>query len=76
MKNLIETMAKALVDYPEQVRASAIDGGMTSVIELRVAKSDRGKVIGKGGRTALAMRLILNAAATKMRKRAVLEIIE
>lgn len=76
LKELIEYMARALVDKPEQVRVSEIEGEQTSVIELRVAKEDLGKVIGKQGRTARAMRTILNAASTKIRKRAVLEIIE
>lgn len=76
MKELIKFIAEALVDNPEQVAVSAIDGEQTSVIELRVAKEDLGKVIGKQGRTARAMRTILSAASTKVRKRAVLEIIE
>jgi hypothetical protein len=65
-----------LVDNPEKVRVSEIVGEQTSVIELRVSKEDLGKVIGKQGRTARAMRTILSAASTKIRKRAVLEIIE
>jgi hypothetical protein len=69
-------MARALVDNPEKVKVSEIEGEQTSVIELRVAKEDLGKVIGKQGRTARAMRTILSAASTKIRKRAVLEIIE
>ncbi len=76
MKELIETMARALVDLPEEVRVSQVDGAMCSITELRVAKSDLGKVIGKQGRTASAMRIILNAVATKLRKRAVLQIID
>jgi uncharacterized protein len=76
LKELIEFMARALVDNPEMVRVSEIEGEQTSVIELRVAKEDLGKVIGKQGRTARAMRTILSAASTKIRKRAVLEIIE
>ena len=76
LKELIEFMARALVDYPEKVRVSEIVGEQTSVIELRVSKEDLGKVIGKQGRTARAMRTILSAASTKIRKRAVLEIIE
>jgi uncharacterized protein len=76
LKELIEYIAKALVDNPEQVRVSEIEGEKTSVIELSVAKDDLGKVIGKQGRTARAMRTILSAASTKVRKRAVLEIIE
>ena len=76
LKELIEFMARALVDNPEKVRVSEIEGEQTSVIELRVSKEDLGKVIGKQGRTARAMRTILSAASTKIRKRAVLEIIE
>ncbi|SPF34013.1 conserved hypothetical protein [Syntrophobacter sp. SbD1] len=76
LKELIEFMARALVDNPENVRVSEIMGEQTSVIELRVSKEDLGKVIGKQGRTARAMRTILSAASTKIRKRAVLEIIE
>ena len=76
MKELIEFMAKALVDNPEQVVVQEIEGEQSSVIELRVAREDLGKVIGKQGRTARAMRTILSAASTKLRKRAVLDIIE
>jgi uncharacterized protein len=76
VKELIEYIAKALVDNPEEVSVSEVEGEMTSVIELKVAKPDLGKVIGKQGRTARAMRTILSAASTKMKKRAVLEIIE
>ncbi len=76
MKELIEYMAKALVDNPDDVAVSEVEGEITSVIELKVAKSDLGKVIGKQGRTARAMRTILSAASTKMKKRAVLEILE
>jgi predicted RNA-binding protein YlqC (UPF0109 family) len=76
MKELIKYMAQALVDNPEQVEVSEVVGEQTSVIELRVAKEDLGKVIGKQGRTAKAMRTVLSAASTKMRKRSVLEIIE
>jgi predicted RNA-binding protein YlqC (UPF0109 family) len=76
MRELIEYIAKALVDNPEEVSVSEVEGEVTSVIELRVAKSDLGKVIGKEGRTARAMRTLLTAASTKIRKRAVLEIIE
>jgi uncharacterized protein len=76
LKELIEFMARALVDNPDKVKVSDIEGEQTSVIELRVAKEDLGKVIGKQGRTARAMRTILSAASTKIRKRAVLEIIE
>ena len=76
MKELILYIAKALVDKPEDVVVTEIEGEQTSVIELKVAKEDLGKVIGKQGRTARAMRTILSAASTKIRKRSVLEIIE
>ena len=76
MKDLIEYIAKVLVDNPDEVRVTELEGKQTSVIELRVAKEDLGKVIGKQGRTARAMRTILGAASTKMRKRTVLEILE
>jgi len=76
MKELIEFIAKSLVDRPEDVEVNEIEGEQTSVIELKVAKEDLGKVIGKQGRTARAMRTILSAASTKIRKRSVLEIIE
>ena len=75
LKELTETMVRALVDDPEQVKVSEIEGGMTSIIELWVAKPDLGKVIGKQGRNADAMRTILSAAATKIHKRGILEII-
>ncbi len=76
MKELIEVIAKALVDFPDQVEIQEVEGEKTTVLELRVAKEDLGKVIGKQGKTARAMRTILNANATKLKKRAVLEIIE
>jgi hypothetical protein len=76
MKELVLYIAKALVDHPEQVEVNEIEGEQTSVIELKVAKDDLGKIIGKQGRTARAMRTILSAASTKIRKRSVLEIIE
>jgi predicted RNA-binding protein YlqC (UPF0109 family) len=76
MKELIEYIAKVLVDNPDEVRVTELEGKQTSVIELRVAKEDLGKVIGKQGRTARAMRTILGAASTKLRKRSVLEILE
>ena len=76
MKELIEYMAKALVDNPDAVEVREIEGEQSSVIELRVSREDLGKVIGKQGRTARAMRTILSAASTKLRKRAVLDIIE
>jgi len=76
MKELIEYIAKALVDNPDQVYVSEVTGEQTSVLELKVAKEDLGKVIGKQGRSARAMRTILSAASTKLRKRTVLEIVE
>ena len=76
MRELIEFIAKALVDVPESVEVTEVEGEQTSVIELKVAKEDLGKVIGKQGRTARAMRTILSAASTKLRKRSVLEILE
>jgi hypothetical protein len=76
MKLLIEEMAKALVDTPEDVAVAEVDGERTTVYELRVATSDLGKVIGKQGKTARAMRTILSAAGTKLGKRCVLEILE
>jgi predicted RNA-binding protein YlqC (UPF0109 family) len=76
IRELIELMAKALVDVPDSVEVREIEGEQSSVIELRVAKGDLGKVIGKQGRTAGAMRTILSAASAKLKKRAVLDIIE
>lgn len=76
MKDLVLQIAQALVDHPEQVSVIEIEGNQTSVIELQVAKDDLGKVIGKQGRTARAIRTLLNAAAAKVKKRTVLEIIE
>jgi len=76
MKDLITYIAKSLVDNPDQVEVNEVQGEQTSVIELKVAKEDLGKVIGKQGRTARAMRTILSAASTKIRKRSVLEILE
>jgi hypothetical protein len=76
MRDLVTFIAKALVDSPDDVTVTEVEGEQTSVIELRVAKDDMGKVIGKQGRTAKAIRTVVNAAATKMKKRAVLEIIE
>ena len=76
MKELIKYIAQALVDNPEQVSVEEVEGNQTSVLELKVAKEDLGKVIGKQGRTARAMRTILSAASAKLRKRTVLEIIE
>ena len=76
MKELIEYIAKALVDYPEQVSVNVLEGSQSIVLELSVAKVDLGKVIGKQGRTAKAIRIILGAASAKIRKRAILEIVE
>ena len=76
LKNLIEFVAKSLVDMPDQVEVNEIEGEQTTVVELKVDKSDLGKVIGKQGRTARALRTILNAASTKLKKRSVLEIVE
>ncbi len=76
MKELIEQIAKALVDSPEQVVVNAIEGEQTTVLELRVAQSDLGKVIGKQGRTARSIRTILSAAGMKLKKRFTLEILE
>jgi predicted RNA-binding protein YlqC (UPF0109 family) len=76
MKDLIKYIAQALVDHPDQVSVSEVVGNQTSVMELKVAKEDLGKVIGKQGRTARAMRTVLSAASAKVKKRTVLEIIE
>jgi predicted RNA-binding protein YlqC (UPF0109 family) len=76
MKDLIRYIAQALVDYPDQVEVSEVEGEQTSVLELKVAKEDLGKIIGKQGRTARSIRTILSAASAKIKKRAVLEIIE
>ena len=76
MKDLISYIAQALVDHPEEVSVELVEGNQTSVLELKVAKEDLGKVIGKQGRTARAMRTILGAASAKINKRTVLEIIE
>lgn len=76
MKELVEIVAKALVDNPDQVQVTQIDGEQTSILELRVHQSDLGKVIGKQGRTARAIRTILAASGMKQRRRYNLEIIE
>ncbi|MFN7685418.1 MAG: KH domain-containing protein [Oligoflexia bacterium] len=73
---LIEVIAKCLVDFPDQVSLNEVVGENTTVIELKVAKQDLGKIIGKQGRTAQAIRTVLNGASTKLRKRTVLEILE
>ena len=76
MKDLISEIVQALVDEPDQVSVTEIEGGHTVVLEISVAKSDMGKVIGKQGRNAQAIRTILSAAAGKAKKRYVLEILE
>ena len=76
VKDLISDIIKALVDQPDQVSINEIEAGQTVMLELKVAKSDMGKVIGKQGRNAQAIRTILSAAAGKTRKRYVLEIVE
>ena len=76
MKDLITKILLALVDQPEEVSVSEIGGGHTIVLEVRVAKTDIGKIIGKRGRTAQAIRTVLNAASGKSRKRYILEIVE
>lgn len=76
LKSLVEYIAKSLVDHPDRVDVNEIGGEKTTILELRVAEDDLGKIIGRHGRTAKAMRTVINAAATKERKRAVLEILE
>lgn len=76
VRSLIEQIAKALVDEPEQVSVEAVDEEETTVLELRVAEGDLGKVIGKQGRTARSIRTILGAAGVKLHKRFALEILE
>lgn len=76
LAKMIEYMAKMLVDLPDQVSVNEVAGENTTVIELKVAKEDLGKIIGKQGRTARAVRTVLNGASTKLRKRTVLEIVE
>jgi len=76
MKDLIGYIAKALVDQPEKVSVTEIEGNNTNVLELSAAKSDMGKIIGKQGRNAQAIRTILNAACGKTRKRYILEIVD
>ncbi|MCK4499685.1 KH domain-containing protein [Candidatus Babeliales bacterium] len=76
LKDLVEYIVKRLVDSPEAVKVSEISGEQATIIELRVASEDLGKVIGKEGRTARSLRTLVHAAATKDRKRAVLEILE
>jgi len=76
MKDLITEIVQALVDQPGEVSVNEIDGSHTTVLEVKVAKTDMGKIIGKQGRTAQAMRTILGAASGKTRKRYILEIVE
>ena len=76
MKNLIERIARALVDNPDEVAVTALEGSQATVLELKVAKEDLGKIIGKQGRTANSLRRILGAASAKERRRVVLEIVE
>jgi predicted RNA-binding protein YlqC (UPF0109 family) len=76
LKELINYIAGSLVDKPDQVQVTEVEGEQATVLELRVAKEDLGKIIGRQGRTARAMRTILGAASSKMKKRTVLEILE
>jgi len=76
MKELVETIAKALVDNPDQVQVRAVEGEQVTVLELRVHPTDLGKVIGRQGRTAKSMRTILGAVGMKLKKRLTLEILE
>jgi predicted RNA-binding protein YlqC (UPF0109 family) len=76
LKSLVEYIAKSLVDHPDLVDVNEIEGEKTTILELKVAEDDKGKIIGRHGRTAKAMRTVINAAATKERKKAVLEILE
>ena len=76
MKELVEDIAKALVDNPDEVKVTEVEGEQTTVLELQVAPSDLGKVIGRQGRTARAIRTLLGASGMRLRKRFVLEILE
>jgi predicted RNA-binding protein YlqC (UPF0109 family) len=76
MKELVTQIAQALVDYPDQVEVNVIEGENSVILELKVAPDDIGKVIGKGGQTAKAIRKILSAAGTKLKKKTLLQIIE
>jgi uncharacterized protein len=76
LSKMIEYVVRMLVDFPDQVHINEIEGENTTVIEVKVAKEDLGKIIGKQGRTARAVRTILNGASTKLRRRTVLEIVE
>ncbi|MBN1515512.1 KH domain-containing protein [Candidatus Sumerlaeota bacterium] len=76
MKELVQYMAEALVDYPDQVEVKVVEGENSIILELKVAREDIGKVIGKGGQTAKAMRKILSAVGNKLKKKSLLQIIE
>ena len=76
MKELIEFIAKSLVENPDQVDVREVQGDRTTIIELKVAQEDMGKIIGKQGKTARSIRTLLNATAAKVKKKAVLEILE
>jgi len=76
MKELLETIAKSLVDYPEEVTVNEIEGEKSLILELQVSKEDMGKVIGKQGRIAKAIRIVVKAAAVKENKRVVVEILQ
>ncbi len=76
MKELLETLAKALVDKPEEVNVSVVEGDQSVILQLHVASDDIGKVIGKQGRIAKALRVIVKASATKSGKRAIVEIVD
>ncbi len=76
LKDLIQYVSEALVDHPDDVKVSLVEGESSIILELRVASDDVGKVIGKGGQTAKAMRKILSAAATKLKKKSLLQIVE
>lgn len=76
MKDLVQYISEALVDKPEEVKVHVVEGENSIILELKVAADDVGKVIGKGGQTAKAMRKILSAAATKLKKKSLLQIVE
>lgn len=76
MRELIEYLAKALVDHPEEVSINKIDGEKTTIFELKVAREDVGKIIGRGGRIIKAIRILLNAASAKSEKRVILEVLD
>lgn len=76
MRDLVQYISEALVDKPDEVKVHVVEGENSIILELKVASDDVGKVIGKGGQTAKAMRKILSAAATKLRKKSLLQIVE